>query len=147
MTHRHTHKSYTLVCVYVSVYQCPLPSALSCPVLLEAERGMDVLSSPCLSSSHLRSCRLVRHANVSFPALPSSFFRFLSPSLSVLLQFALSIASLILSVSICSLLLILISQVVFQPPRVSLLREESSAPSLFSLSCSCYLPLSQKLNS
>ncbi len=81
----------------------------SCPVLPEAERGMDVLSSPCLSSSHLRSCCLVTHADVSYPALPSSFFRFISPSLSLSLQFALFIASLILSVSICSLLILLIS--------------------------------------
>lgn len=92
------------VCVFARVL-CPQ----SCPVLPEAARGMDVLSSPCLSSSHLRSCCLVRQANVSYPALPSSLLRFISLSLSLSLQFALFIASLILSVSICSLLILLIS--------------------------------------
>lgn len=70
------------------------------------QRAMDALSSPCLSVSHLRSCRLVTHK----PNLPSSFFWFIVPSRSILLQFAFFMASLILSVRICSLLIPLISR-------------------------------------
>lgn len=126
----------------------------SCAMLPEAAREMDVLSSPCLSSSHLRSYCLVTHANVSYPALSSSFFRFISPSLSLSLQFALFIASLILSVSICSLLILLISLRLSFSLRKSgadlpAQRRDFCPQHSLSLSCSClcYLPLFQKLNS
>lgn len=56
------------------------------------ERGVDVLSSPCLSSSRLRSCCLVIHAQ------PSSLSFLLSlPRPSLWLEFALFSASFILS--------------------------------------------------
>lgn len=102
MTHINLHTS---VCVLTRAF-CPR----SCPVHMEAARGMDVLSSPCLSSSHLRSCCLVTQARKHILAF--SLLAFLSIYLSDAIYFTAVcsfIASLIHSVSICSLLILLIS--------------------------------------
>lgn len=108
MTHMHVNlHAGVYLCGCLAV--CPLPSVLSCASGGRQRDGCPLLSSPCLSSSHLQSCFLVTHANVSSPALLSSFFQFISPSLSLSLQFVLFVASLILSVSICALLILLIS--------------------------------------
>lgn len=107
----HTHiNSHSCVCLCVCVGVAHVLCPQSCPVLLEAERER-WMSFLLLASPPLIFDPAAYSHTLKYPTLlsPPPFFRFISPSLSLSLQFALFIASLILSVSICSLLILLIS--------------------------------------
>lgn len=143
MTHAHTNQ-HTSGCLCGRL--CPLPSALSCARGGRQRDGCPLFSLPLLLSSLIL---LLSHTQ-TYPALLSSPLHLSLPHY-LPLQFALFIASLILSVSICSLLILLISlrlsfRLSASLALISLLREETPAPSVLFLSPSYAHAISRSLS-